>query len=93
MRELQSYHNLIYIFLDVDGVLNDENYIVKCYERDEKKTGFSLPVRFDRARMIHKGAAASWQLARCLRSWTAAACIHQAPRPARSHMAFHRSCR
>lgn len=32
MRELQSYHNLIYIFLDVDGVLNDENYIVKCYE-------------------------------------------------------------
>lgn len=36
MRELQSYHNLIYIFLDVDGVLNDENYIVKCYEKHHK---------------------------------------------------------
>ena len=26
----------IYIFLDIDGVLNNENYIVKCYEKHHK---------------------------------------------------------
>lgn len=28
--------NLIYIFLDIDGVLNDEEYIEECYERHHK---------------------------------------------------------
>lgn len=27
---------LIYIFLDVDGVLNSENYIIKCYKKHHK---------------------------------------------------------
>ena len=27
---------LIYIFLDVDGVLNDEQYIIKCFEKHHK---------------------------------------------------------
>lgn len=29
-------NKLFYIFLDVDGVLNDEKYVMKCYERHHK---------------------------------------------------------
>lgn len=36
MKEVEALealeNKLIYIFLDVDGVLNNENYIIKCYE-------------------------------------------------------------
>lgn len=28
--------NLVYIFLDVDGVLNNERYIISCYEKHHK---------------------------------------------------------
>ena len=28
--------SIIYIFLDVDGVLNSENYIIKCYKKHHK---------------------------------------------------------
>lgn len=28
--------NLVYIFLDIDGVLNDEQYIIECYEKHHK---------------------------------------------------------
>lgn len=33
---LKTQSKLIYIFLDVDGVLNDEQYIEECYEKHNK---------------------------------------------------------
>lgn len=38
--------SIIYIFLDVDGVLNSENYIIKCYKKHHKPMSMNC-VPFD----------------------------------------------
>lgn len=34
--DLEALQNKIYIFLDIDGVLNNQNYIMKCYKMHDK---------------------------------------------------------
>lgn len=34
IRDIKLTSRIIYIFLDVDGVLNNEKYVVKCYEHN-----------------------------------------------------------
>lgn len=40
-------NNIIYIFLDIDGVLNNENYIKECYERNGHHAMHMNHVPFD----------------------------------------------